>query len=154
MERIDTLGHIRRNGSMYFDDAHPAADRLALRLMDDLIVRSRCASDSASGLTSQSTISIFRHGNSWAVAADFDWLNSTDEEVRDVFTHMRPFRELGGNEVRSEPMLAAFADDLAVLSRSRTLLIQGNLLPLEGVITLLNSTSGWTRAVALHANAP
>jgi hypothetical protein len=151
------LQFIRKNPEIYFGATDINAGCLAWRLATDLCTRSshKAETDSSEAANGRSSILTVRSGTTWGVAADFDWLGTQQEEILKVFHVAQPFPEAGGNAIRAEPMVTAFATNVAVLTPGRTepLVIKGVASHLESGVAMLSTTPFWQRAVVFDMSA-
>lgn len=154
LKSIDPIAHIRRNARMYFGTDEPTVDQLALRMLVDLTARVEWKHQSAKsvGKESHAKLTVLQVSESWAIIADFDWLFPKDEDTTKVFFEGRSFPEGGGNAIRSEPMLTAFARNIIVLSEFGMLRIKGDVSALSLITSRINLTPGWVRAVAFNVS--
>ena len=97
LKTINPLEHIRAHPELYFSTGHPDPSELATRLAADAL-----------SLNASRTIAIHQ-GPIWAVAADVDWLASAPVPIQSLFERIVPFPQSGVNSMRSEVLIAAFA---------------------------------------------
>jgi hypothetical protein len=147
MRTLNAIDHIRSLPAMYLPrwdgDANRLGEWLAQRSAGDALILGAHAVET-------------RHvGDCWAVSADVDWLAVPGETLEDLFDNVVAFPEAGVNSMRSEVLLAAFADTVTTTTPSGTTVIKpGDGGPLD-VQSLVPGT--WARTVAFRvipAHAP
>jgi hypothetical protein len=78
-----------------------------------------------------------------------DWLGThPDYAPEALFFHIVALPEAGPNSMRAEILLTAFAQKVVTVGTNGRLIIKGEIAPTAEVWRLIESCSGWKRAIA------
>lgn len=132
--RDNAVEYVRKNATMFFRSGRASAREGSTNLASDAL------------LSGASTVSIVRDGLLWIVGADVDWLVHATIDISDLFIRLVPFPEAGANTVRSEVVIGAFANVLAIVDSVSIVTLRGMVD--ETSLRAQFVRHGWVRAVA------
>jgi hypothetical protein len=89
-------------------------------------------------------------GDWWFVSADKDWLIGGPVSPAELFSNVVPFPEAGENSMRSEVLLGAFSDALAIATPGTFDILHGEPEQVRAVQSRM-ADGPWARVVAFRA---
>jgi hypothetical protein len=116
IKAVDAVSAIRNHPQMYLGKRVVSAGMLARRVADD------------ARLLGCALVEIDEREDWWLVGADLDWLGLGQHRPSDpleLFRRAWPFLEAGDNAMRSEVLVAAFAQDVFTTTACNIQFIQG-----------------------------
>ncbi|HEY7116786.1 MAG TPA: hypothetical protein VH475_09380 [Tepidisphaeraceae bacterium] len=138
MPVADALTHLRAHPEFYLPGGRLEPSDFATRLAGDALA-----------LGATRTLAVHHH-DWWAVAADTDWLVAIPQVApRELFQRIVPFPQAGANSMRSEVLIAAFADDVVTWTNGVLEVLKGRSEGLESPRMIPNDGT-WRRAVAFR----
>ena len=138
MQVIDPLTFLREHPEQYLPGGEVRAYWLAERLAADAL------------LLGASRTQTKRWGDWWSVSADRDWLSNAAVSPTELFATIVPFPEAGVNSMRSEVLLGAFGDTVAISTPAGLELVKGHFDDLPAMTTH-ERDEGWPRTIMFRA---
>ena len=135
--KFDVIEMIRANPARFLPGGAVTEERLALRLLSDLLaIPGRLAAG-------------FRLNDWWIVASDADWLNcGAVADIHDHFHRVVPFPEAGVNSMHAEVLLTAYTDHVLTTDGTERLTIKGR--EDSDVFRMMQAYPDWKRMVAFR----
>ena len=133
----DAVGYVSKSPERFFRLGAPAPIELVTHIVSEIFV-----------LGGGETCAV-RRGDWWIIRSDVDWLETHQDYAPEaLFFHLVALPEAGPNSMRAEILLTAFAQKVVTVGASGRLIIKGEVAPTEEIWRLIESYSGWKRAVA------
>jgi len=133
----DAVGYVRKRPERFFSMGVPEPLALVTHIVSETFI-----------LGASETCAVHR-GHWWIIRSDVDWLKThPDYTPEELFLRIVALPQAGPNSMRAEILLTAFAQKVITVETHGRSIIKGDIAQTDDIWRLIESYSGWKRAVA------